>query len=179
MASRSKKTVLSVRIDPVAKAALDAAANMHNQSTTKFVEQLVEAVVCQKVFPSAGVGVALGELIAALLDDDELIYKLRLHTLLPAALSAKERVMLKAVFDNPLIFAGTDQYLPVGMAQPEEGTSGGVSVARVRLFWPLLLEFADFISHNDMDLMLKDYMGLLRLTARLDEIYEVEPSLFG
>ena len=173
MASRSKKTVLSVRIDPVAKASLDVAANMHKQSTTKFVEQLIETVMRQQVAPPTGEKVELGPLIASLMTDDDLIYKLRLYAVLPEGLSAKEQVILKAVFDNPNIFEGTDQYLPPSIAQPKKTPCTSVSIARVRLFWPLLAEYADFMSNNEMELFLIDYMGLLRLTARLDEIYEV------
>jgi hypothetical protein len=184
MANRSKKTVLSVRIEPSAKAALDMLAAIRQESLPVVIEELLSQAFEQQailappfikkthVSPSGTIG--LGHLMRFIWVDDPELFKLRLHLLEPTALSERDQTVTGTVFKNLDIFRG-DDHLFDGKARQMVSDSPAIpklSLSLVRLYWPLLNEYARFLATNSMNVSFADYVDLLRKSGELDEIYD-------
>lgn len=185
MANRSKKTVLSVRISPFFKSSLDVLAALQSRSLPDLVEDLIDqAFERQEVMPPAFIKqerltergtVRLAELMRFIWIDDAVLFKIRLHLLAPDALSERDRLITGSVFNNLQIFKGEDRVFgreasSFVMDSPEIPK---LNLKLISLFWPLLTDYARFLSLNELKLSLPDYMDMLRKSGELDEIYDV------
>lgn len=188
MANRSKKTVLSVRVSPYAKACLDVLASIGQKSLPAAIEDLLEsAFESIHVAPPAFVKksalvvtggesmVCLGQLMRAIWTENQNLLKLRLHLLEPTALSDRDQVITGTVFKNLEMFGGSEEIFDSRAAMIDASSPGipKISLALVDLYWPLLSDYARFITNNSLNLGFSDYKDMLRKSGDLDEIYDV------
>lgn len=184
MANRSKKTVLSVRIDPPAKAALDVLAAVRGESLPAVIEDLLyKAFAHEKIAPPALLKpniltnrgeVSISTLIQFIWSADSALFKLRLHLLDPSTLNERDQTITGTVFQNLEIFGGEDVIFDEHALKIIEDSPAipKVSLERVRRYWPVLTEYARFLSANAMKVSLPDYIDLLRKSGEWSESFE-------
>lgn len=189
MANRSKKTVLSVRVSPYAKSCLDALASMKGQSLPELIESMLEQSIEGVMIDSPflvrddkvrhGRGhngkIGLAELMRAVWTEDQELFKLRLYFVVPDALSDRDKAIGKAILDNEEMFAGRDGLFEGGAAAyiASDSVLPKLNLSVVRLYWPLLAEYARFLANNSLNLSFPDYIEMLRRGGDLDEIYDL------
>lgn len=187
MANRSKKTVLSVRVSPYAKACLDVLASIGQKSLPSAIEDLLEsafesiyiappAFVKKSALVDSGGEkvVGLGQLMRALWTENQNLLKLRLHLTEPTALSDRDQVITGTVFKNLDVFGGDDEIFDSRATMIDTSSPGipKISLALVDLYWPLLSDYARFIASNSLNLGFLDYQDMLRKSGDLDPIYD-------
>ena len=187
MANRSKKTVLSVRVSPYAKACLDVLASIGQKSLPSAIEDLLEsAFESIHIAPPAFVKksalveiggkkvVPLGQLMRAVWTENQNLLKLRLHLVEPSALSDRDQVITGTVFKNLELFGGNDEIFDTRATMIDASSPGipKISLALVNLYWPLISDYARFIASNSINLGFLDYLDMLRKSGDLDPIYD-------
>lgn len=177
MASRSKKTVFSVRISPYAKAGLDILSAVRKQSLPELIESLAERELAKERVGDAQD--TAQRILSAIWTDDELLYKLRLCCFVGEALNPRDEVAAQVVLMSP-IFRGEDNLFSGPAAEIAKEYEEGiprVSLDKVRQLWPILLEYARFLEVNSLKPSFKDYIDLLQKSGQL--IPADEAVLFG
>lgn len=183
MANRSKKTVLSVRISPFSKASLDVLAVTRQESLPDVIEKLLDqAIKQQEVLPPAFIrqdrlgprgGVTLGTLMQFIWVEDQALFKLRLHLLEPSALNDRDNLITGTVFKNLNVFGGSDAIFDKKALEfvQESPAIPKISISLVRIYWPLLTDYARFLFSNSLKLSFPDYVDMLRKSGELDDVY--------
>lgn len=182
--NRSKKTVLSVRISSYAKASIDVLSAIRQESQPDVIERLLEGALKTEEVPATAFIKAdqlsqqgtlkLTDLMRYVWTEDAELFKLRLHLLEPAALSERDQVVTGTVFQNLDVFGGNDQLFDKKALQivADSPAIPKLALTLVRLYWPLLNDYARFLSANSMKVSFPDYVDLLRKSGELDEIYD-------
>lgn len=177
MANRSKKTVLSVRISPYAKAGLDVLSAVRRQSLPELIESLVERELAKERLGSQQVSAQ--RVLRAIWTDDPLLYKLRLSCFTGTALNPLDEVAAQVVLMSP-IFSGEDNLFSGPAAEIIRGIEDAiprVSLDKARQLWPILIGYAKFLEVNSLKPSFKDYIDLLQKSSQLSS--EDEAALFG
>jgi len=106
--------------------------------------------------------------------EDPELFKLRLHLIEPAALNDRDQVVTGTVFKNLDLFAGDDDLFDKRARELVVDSPGipKLSLSLVRIYWPLLNDYARFLANNSLNLSFPDYVDMLRKSGELDEIFE-------
>ncbi|MNF84889.1 hypothetical protein D3C84_672690 [compost metagenome] len=156
MANRSKKVVLSVRIDPYLKAALELAASSQKEKIVKYVEVCIGfgLGVIDKKNPFSkekDSEVKFDILFASIWSEDEVVYKLRLgflggdfaeFELIEIARMVIAEKRFQGDFDLFGDLNGNVQAL--GFIAPDIK----IDVDKVKAEWEVILEYAEFRKKN-------------------------------
>tara|TARA_R110000822_G_scaffold173299_1_gene312891 strand:- start:1279 stop:1815 length:537 start_codon:yes stop_codon:yes gene_type:complete len=156
MANRSKKVVLSARVEPYLKAALELYAVSRNEKIVKVLERLIENGLADTLIPNplardARKG-SFMTVFRALWSEDEVIFHLR--TGLLGAQFAGERMfaITETVIGNPY-FKGDfdligDMNGMAGQYDFELPYAPAIDLALVKREWTLVCDYVDFLDNN-------------------------------
>jgi len=159
MANRSKKAVLSARVDPYLKAALESLAVSRNEKIVKILESCLENGMNDRIIanpfktPQKKLEkVSFMVAFAAIWSENETLYKLRAGTLGPDF--AGEELSMVAMFINgDKYFDG--EFDVFGDLNGSKDTFGfeprmqpRVNLALVEREWPIVEEYVRFLSNN-------------------------------
>lgn len=187
MANRSKKTVLSVRVSSYAKSCMDVLAAIEQRSLPDTIEGLLEHAFERKwITPPAFIRqdklskqgeprVSLGELMRAVWTEDQELFKLRLHLIEPSALADRDQVITGTIFRNMDMFRGDDDLFDKKAYElvVDSPAIPKLSLPLIKIYWPLLTDYARFLSNNSLNLSFPDYIDMLRRSGDLEEIFDL------
>ncbi|EJM77917.1 hypothetical protein [Pseudomonas sp. GM60] len=159
MANRSKKVVISARIDPQLKDALDIAASKLNKKIVKLLEELVEVGLAELTVQNPFRGGHLPDggdmnfmtVFEAVWDQDEVVFKLRAGTIGPDFCGETISRQAKVVIGSER-FKG--EYDLFGDLNGHTALWGGtyekhyVNLELVKKEWPIIESYIAFLDSN-------------------------------
>lgn len=159
MANRSKKVVLSARIDPYLKAALEMFAASQNQKIVKLLETFLEngldASEVDNPFPGSkngGEKISFMSLFTAIWSDDEVLFKVRAGVLGPAYAGETTWREAMVVTGGDYFKGETDLYGDLNGQAEEFGYSPpwkySLNLDLIREEWPMVEGYVAFIENN-------------------------------
>lgn len=158
MANRSKKVVLSARIEPYLKAALEMLAAAKNQKIVKLLETFLEVgleatQVTSPFHQGDGTKISYLSLFSAIWSEDEVLFKVRAGVLGPEY--AGEVIWRQAMVATNTYFQGDlDLYGDLNGLDGKAGYSAEVcwqydiNIDLIREEWPLIEEYVSFVENN-------------------------------
>ncbi|AZF49172.1 MULTISPECIES: hypothetical protein [unclassified Pseudomonas] len=159
MANRSKKVVLSARVDPYLKAALELLAASRNEKIVKILESCLENGMNDRTItnpfnaPRKDLGtISFMVAFTSIWSENETLYKLRAGTLGPD-FAGEELSMVAMVINDDKYFDGefdvfgdlngsTEKFGFTPRMQPR------VDLALVEKEWPIVEEYVRFLANN-------------------------------
>ncbi len=160
MANRSKKVVLSARIDPFLKSGMDALSAFTNQKIVKLLETLIENGLNDRVVKNPfsdspeNKDLPLMRLLKAVWSEDEILYQLRLGVLSRLGVKCTSEdvsVITAEVLDNERFKGECDLFDGVTGLSKEAGNirfKYMVDIGRVRDEWKSLNTYSMFSRNN-------------------------------
>lgn len=159
MANRSKKVVLSVRVDPYLKDALDLLAKKQNKKIVETVESLIrDAVEEIRVInpflpwldPKKSKDISLQRLMGLIWSDHPIIYKLRLAHLSHEYLDEPTYIACCQVWSNECFIGNDDIFLYTRqiLGVPEAVPAPKLNIGIVTSEWGILMGYGEFVVSN-------------------------------
>lgn len=160
MANRSKKVVLSARIDPFLKSGIDALSELANEKTVKLLEAFIESGLNKKMVKNpfsdtpGNAEISLMHLLQSVWSEDEVLYQLRLGLLakLGVKCSSEEVEAITAVVLEHKRFQGELDLLEGVTTLSERPESVRfkymVDLGRVKDEWGTLKTYLAFSKNN-------------------------------
>lgn len=174
MANRSKKVVISARIEPRLKAALDIAASKLDEKIVTVLETFVEEGLsgifveknpfCGGLLPESS-QINFMEVFDAVWDDDEVLFKLRAGTIGAAfcgeRLSRQAQVVIgsdyfKGEYD---LFGDLNGYTEIWGGEIEKQF---VNLELVKREWAYIDEFVTFVDMNGLTELSYDFFKVMK-----------------
>lgn len=162
MANRSKKVVLSARVDPYLKDGLEIFARMKNKKIVETLEELIEGAVNdinidnpflyweKQVVPHASKRITLGRLMSLVWSPDETIFHLRLSRLGNEYFDEAGFLACAEAWDNKY-FQGEDdvfEYTQNVLGLPNPLYRKTLNLDLIRAEWDTLKSYASFLVAN-------------------------------
>ncbi|MCW8275557.1 hypothetical protein IMF27_07455 [Pseudomonas sp. PCH199] len=159
MANRSKKVVISARIDPQLKDALDIAASKQNEKIVKLLEEFVEIGLGTLTLPNPfregkirfGNEINFLEVFEAVWDPDEVLFKLRAGAIGPEFCGETLSRQAKVVIGSEYFKGEYDLFDDLnGHTQIWGGTYDKhyVNLELVKKEWPIIESYIAFLDNN-------------------------------
>jgi hypothetical protein len=161
MANRSKKVVLSARVDPYLKAALEMAASSRNEKIVKLLEAFVgdglEGITIDRpsFFKTPGIAgkkINLMMLFKSIWTDDEVLFRLRQGILSPALAGEEAHLEAWVVYQQEEFKGDDDVFGNLnGMTERYEfsvAETVTVNLNAVKDQWPLIQQYVRFLLNN-------------------------------
>ncbi|HCT7937619.1 TPA: hypothetical protein OT881_005845 [Pseudomonas aeruginosa] len=155
MANRSKKVVLSARIDPYLKAGIELAASSSREKIVAFLEYCIRngmsSIAVNNPFVEADVKVPFEMFFSSVWSDDEVLYKLRVGCLGPEY-ADRTLVEVGLIVVAEKHFAGDyDLYGDLNGNAAKLGYKAKrimIDLEKVRMEWDVINEYAEFRIKN-------------------------------
>lgn len=173
MANRSTKVVLSVRVKPYLKDALDLLSKSKNKKIVETVEQLIDAAIEETKIkspfwalmdPKETREISIHEFLNLLWSTDPIIYKLRLSNFGDDYLDEPLYKACCEVWENEYFYGDDDIFsetrktsgFPLAIPLPN------LNLQKIRQEWKILTGFGDFsISNKPMIVTYEQYKKML------------------
>ncbi|WP_281211903.1 hypothetical protein [Pseudomonas fulva] len=158
MANRSKKVVLSARIDPYLKAGMELAATAKNEKIVKMMEEFIETGLAVMTVdnPFLAIGSRTEKtsfmlIFKCIWSEDEAVYKMRAGGLGPAFAGEYLFALHQIVFSEEYFRGEDDLYGDLnGFKEKLKLTppKRPVNLKRIRDEWSTINDYCEFLSNN-------------------------------
>lgn len=156
MANRSKKVVLSARVDPYLKAALELFATTRNQKIVKLLETFIEKglsnIYVDDPLANEKKDARYMDLFTAIWSEDEVVFKLRAGGFGMRFAGEKLWMIANVVLFDPYFAGGYKLYgdmngmtARVGYKPPKDFS---INLELVKGEWDLIVGYVDFLETN-------------------------------